>query len=311
MGSSRRSGAWRPVDGILVLDKPSGPSSNAALQQARRLFAAAKAGHTGSLDPLASGLLPILFGEATKLGGFLLEADKSYQARVTLGARTTTGDAEGAVIERSDPSRCSAELLEAACERFKGAIEQIPPMFSAIKLGGMPLYRLAREGQQVDREPRAVMIHELRVTGFHGDGFDLQVRCSKGTYIRTLAEDLAAAVGQCAHLGALRRTGCQPFEASQMVTLEALEQAARNSSEALDRFLLPPLSALPDWRRCVAEPWVAERLGHGAVVEPGLDLAPGPVAVVDAGGRMLGLAEVDTQGRWVPKRWLRPVSERT
>lgn len=302
---AKRGSAWRDVDGILLLDKPCGPSSNAALQQVRRLYRAAKAGHTGSLDPLASGLLPILFGEATKLGGHLLDADKRYVASVTLGARTTTGDAEGEVIERSDPARCTEARLEAVIGRFLGPIDQIPPMHSALKRDGTPLYRLARAGVEVEREPRRVVIHELRLTAFGDAGFEFEVHCSKGTYVRTLAEDLAAAVGQCAHLSALRRTGSAPFVAARMVTMETLEQAAHRSETALDALLLPPLAALEGWRRCEADAMLAQRLGSGAAVAPASAIEPGPVAVTGVDGRLLGIGEVGADGRLVPKRWLR------
>ena len=179
----------RKVDGILLLDKPLGLSSNTALQIVRRLYNADKAGHTGSLDPLATGLLPVCLGEATKLCGYLLDADKRYRARVRLGARTSTGDAEGEVVATSDPALASRAALEAAIPRFLGEIEQVPPMHSALKRDGQPLYRLARAGIEVERAPRRVRIRELRLLDWNGTEFEFEVACSKGTYVRTLAED--------------------------------------------------------------------------------------------------------------------------
>ncbi len=220
----------RKVDGILLLDKPLGLSSNTALQIVRRLYNADKAGHTGSLDPLATGLLPVCLGEATKLCGYLLDADKRYRARVRLGARTSTGDGEGEVVATSDAALVSRADLEAAIPRFLGEIEQVPPMYSALKRDGEPLYRLARAGIEVERAPRRVHIRELRVLDFDGLHFDFEVACSKGTYVRTLAEDWAAAVGQQAHLSALRRTGLEPFDASAMVALEPLEQTGEGAA---------------------------------------------------------------------------------
>ncbi|MGH8431877.1 MAG: tRNA pseudouridine(55) synthase TruB, partial [Solimonas sp.] len=215
----------RAVNGILLFDKPRGFSSNDALQRVKRLFRAEKAGHTGNLDPLATGLLPICFGQATKLCGHLLDSDKRYLARVKPGEKTTTGDTEGEVIQRSDAGLLSREALEAVLPAFTGTIRQVPPMYSALKHQGQRLYELAREGVEVERQPREVAIHELRLTAFEPGGFELDVRCSKGTYIRTLAEDLAAALGQCAHLVALRRTEVAPFEGA-IRTWEDLQAAA-------------------------------------------------------------------------------------
>src|SRR4051812_47701901 len=204
----------RDVDGVLLLDKPSGISSNAALQSARRLFAARRAGHTGTLDPMATGLLVLCFGEATKFSGALLDADKAYAARVRLGARTSTGDAEGEVIERREV-RAGPAQIEAALARFRGGIEQVPPMHSAIKHLGRPLYAYARKGETVERSARRVVIRELVLEGMSGEEIDLRVACSKGTYIRTLAEDIGEALGCGGHLSALRRTAVGPFPLGQ------------------------------------------------------------------------------------------------
>jgi tRNA pseudouridine55 synthase len=208
------------TDGALLLDKPLGLSSNAALQAAKRLLGARKAGHAGTLDPLASGLLLLLFGEATKFAGPMLDADKEYLASVKLGEKTSTGDSEGEVLERKD---IPAKVDEASLEKFKGEIEQIPPMHSALKRGGVPLYKLARKGKTVVREPRRVRIAELELLKFEASVMEIRVRCSKGTYIRTLAEDIAAALGTVGHLAALRRTASGAFRIDDGITLDALE----------------------------------------------------------------------------------------
>jgi len=209
------------MDGALLLDKPVGLSSNAALQKAKKLLGARKAGHAGTLDPLASGLLLLLFGEATKFAGPLLDADKEYLATVKLGERTSTGDAEGEVLERKDvPDSIEAARLEP----FRGEIEQLPPMHSALKRDGVPLYKLARKGQSVERAARRVRITTLDLAGFRKPLMELRVRCSKGTYVRTLAEDIALALGTVGHLGGLRRIASGGFRVEDGVTLDALEQ---------------------------------------------------------------------------------------
>jgi tRNA pseudouridine55 synthase len=225
------------IDGALLLDKPVGLSSNAALQRAKKALGARKAGHAGTLDPLASGLLLLLFGEATKFAGPLLDADKEYLASVKLGEKTSTGDAEGEVLERkSIPEKIEA----AALERFRGEIEQIPPMYSALKRDGVPLYKLARKGETVERAPRKVRIAELELVACRSPVAELRVRCSKGTYVRTLAEDIAAALGTVGHLAALRRTASGGFRVSDGVTLEALEKMTREEG----RRRLVPLDGL-------------------------------------------------------------------
>jgi tRNA pseudouridine55 synthase len=206
-------------DGALLLDKPVGISSNRALQEAKKLLGARKAGHAGTLDPLASGLLVLLFGEATKLAGPLLDDDKEYVATLKLGERTATGDAEGEVIERK-PVR--TEGLEAVLARFVGEIEQVPPMYSALKRDGVPLYALARKGERVERAARRVQVRDIENLGIEGPLLRLRVRCSKGTYVRTLAEDIGEALGTCAHLAALRRTASGRFAVGSAVTLEQL-----------------------------------------------------------------------------------------
>ena len=293
----------RDVTGILVLDKPPGMSSNAALQHVKRLYRADKAGHTGALDPLATGVLPICLSQATKLSGYLLDADKRYHVRAAVGSCTTTGDAEGEVTRRSDAAALTRDQLEAVLPRFTGEIRQRPPMYSALKRDGRPLYELAREGIEVDRAERPVRIEGLALTAFGPGAFELDVRCSKGTYIRTLVEDLAAAAGHCAHVALLRRVEAGPFGPADLVTAETLERSAEAGPEALDALLLPPLAGLASWRRVEVGEASARRLAHGQAVE-----APagprGLVAVTGAGGVLLGIAEQGGDGALTPRRWM-------
>ncbi len=218
----RRHVRGRDVNGILLLDKPSGITSNDALQQVKRLYFAKKAGHTGSLDPLASGVLPICMGEATKVSAFLLDADKRYQVRCQLGVRTATADAEGEVLETRPVGNYSEQQLEAVLDGFRGSIEQVPPMYSALKHEGQRLYKLARQGVEVEREARTVEIYQLTLTGRGPDWIDIAVHCSKGTYVRTLAEDIGDRLGCGAHVSALRRTAVGPYSETGLVTLEQL-----------------------------------------------------------------------------------------
>ncbi|MDP1693766.1 MAG: tRNA pseudouridine(55) synthase TruB [Burkholderiaceae bacterium] len=235
--------AKRAVHGVLLLDKPLGLSSNDALQKAKRLFRAEKAGHTGTLDPLASGLLPLCFGAATKFSQTSLDADKRYTATLTLGQTTTTGDLEGSLVDER-PVRLLRAEVEAACHRFTGAIEQRPPMHSALKHEGKALYEYARQGIEVERAARSIVIHRIDILDWQAQTLVLDVLCSKGTYIRTLAEEIGEALGCGAHLAALRRTGSGPLEVSDAITLDelaALDEAARDAK------LLPPDVLLADW----------------------------------------------------------------
>jgi tRNA pseudouridine55 synthase len=229
----------RALDGVLLLDKPIGLSSNDALIRAKRLYLAKKAGHTGTLDPLASGLLPLCFGEATKFSQDLLEADKTYEATMRLGIRTTTGDAEGEAIETREISCDQAAVLE-ALSRFRGEIVQVPPMYSALKRDGKPLYEYARAGQVVEREGRQVTIHALELLACALPDVTFRVTCSKGTYVRTLAEDIGEALGCGAHLVALRRTGVGALTLENAVTLDALSDAEESARDAW----LQPVDAL-------------------------------------------------------------------
>jgi tRNA pseudouridine55 synthase len=242
----------RALDGVLLLDKGLGLSSNDALVRAKRLFLAQKAGHTGTLDPLASGLLPLCFGEATKFSQDLLEADKTYEATMRLGVRTSTGDAEGEVLE-TRPVEVGVPDVEAALARFRGPISQVPPMHSALKRDGKPLYEYARAGQVVERAARDVTIHALELLSAALPDVTFRVTCSKGTYVRTLAEDIGAALGCGAHLVALRRTGVGALTLEHAVTLEALEAMDSATRDACLRPVDALLSTFPIVRLGVAE----------------------------------------------------------
>jgi len=237
---SRKKG--NDVDGILLLDKPLGRSSNSALQKVRYLFNAKKAGHTGSLDPLATGVLPLCFGQASKVTSFLLDSDKRYRCTAQLGVTTTTGDKEGDELEVRDITPFTEDDIEKVLTDYRGDIEQIPPMYSALKHNGQPLYKLARQGIEIERKVRHVTIHELTLIEFTEDSITLDVHCSKGTYIRTLAQDIGEAMGFGAHLSMLRRTEVSPFDCSKLFTIEEIEKLA--SENALAEILLPIDSAL-------------------------------------------------------------------
>uniref|UniRef100_UPI0021489D28 tRNA pseudouridine(55) synthase TruB n=1 Tax=Tahibacter caeni TaxID=1453545 RepID=UPI0021489D28 len=240
---------WREVHGILLLDKPPGLSSNQALQKARRLFLAAKGGHTGSLDPMATGLLPLCFGEATKIAGYLLGAAKAYRATVRLGATTTTADADGEILQRRPVPALDTAAIEAALAPLRGRIVQVPPVYSALKLAGVPLYKRARDGEDVSAAPREVEVFRLDLLRRAGDELELDVECGSGTYVRSLARDLGEALGCGAHLTGLRRTWIDPFREPRMYGLDELERLLLTQGrEAIDALLLDTdagLAALP------------------------------------------------------------------
>ena len=287
----------RRVSGVLLLDKPVGISSNHALQAAKRLFRADKAGHAGTLDPLASGLLPVLLGDATRFSGFLLNAEKGYRADISLGARTTTGDAEGEVLERRPVSAGQAQV-EAVLARFRGSQSQTPPMYSALKRDGQPLYALARRGETVEREPRDIEIFRLELQSWEPERLVLDVSCSKGTYIRTLAEDIGEALGCGAHLGGLRRTATGAFRIEEAVSLEALDLLAEGGRDALLRPVDAVLAQLP---KVGLDEALAGRFCHGQTVA--LAGVPAGVSrVYGPSGRFLGLGEHGGEGRLTPKR---------
>lgn len=294
------------VDGVLLLDKPVGLTSNAALLQARRLLAARKAGHTGTLDPLASGLLPLLFGEATKFAADLLDADKTYEATLKLGITTSTGDAEGEPV-RTRAVAVSAEDLKAVLARFVGDILQVPPMHSALKRDGQPLYKLARAGRTVERAARQVSIRELCLLALDGDCVRIAVACSKGTYIRVLAEDVGEALGCGAHLTALRRmqVGALRLDAAATLAgLEALPLAQRRAS------LQPVDALLTTLPQIVLEPAQATRFGCGQRLSIGARAAA-RVRVYAEHGRLLGIASIDDQGCLAPTRLMQQCGERS
>jgi tRNA pseudouridine55 synthase len=285
------------IDGALLLDKPVGLSSNAALQRAKRLLGAAKAGHAGTLDPLASGLLLVMFGEATKFAGPLLDADKEYLASVKLGERTATGDAEGAVLERREVA-VGRDAVPRALERFRGEIEQVPPMHSALKHEGTPLYRLARRGQKVERTPRRIRIVQLQLLKQEDALLELRVVCSKGTYIRVLAEDIGEALGCGAHLSALRRTAAGRFRVEDAAGLEALEAMTRSERE---RRLLPLPALLDGLPRAELGADDEARLRQGQALKIS-GLGAGLCAVVRPDGAVIGLGSADGAGGLKPLR---------
>ena len=300
----RRHG--RRVDGILVLGKPAGFSSNQALQCVKRLFGAAKAGHTGSLDPLATGVLPLCFGEATKFSQYLLDADKAYESTIVFGIATDTGDADGKVQEECDASALTASDVAAALVNFEGEIEQVPSMYSAIKQNGQPLYKLARQGVEVERKARNVVVKKLELREFRGGDkpeADIYLECSKGTYVRTLAEDLGKALGCGAHVSALRRTRSGPFRIEHCValgTLEALKE--QHEYRELDALLAPADAALEEL------PLVRLSESGGFYMRQGQPVmvpnAPrdGIVRVALDSGEFLGVGEILGDGRVAPRR---------
>lgn len=295
----------RDISGILIVDKPVGLSSNAVLQRVKRLFRASKAGHGGSLDPLASGVLPVFFGAATRLSTYALDAPKRYVVEATLGARTTTGDAEGEVIARAPVPELGREQLAALLAvRFTGVLQQIPPMYSALKVAGRPLYALARQGVEVERAERAITIYEIQLLRLDGAIVELDVRCSKGTYIRTLVEDIGVALGCGAHVSVLRRSEAGPFTLAESHTLEALQACAEQSGAALDACLLPLSRGVASLPRMIVSEAQADELRHGRVIT--IAGCSGTVAVFDVAGQLLSIGEHDDAGLLHPRRNFSP-----
>jgi len=298
MKPARRDGG-DGIDGVLLLDKPSGVSSHAAVQKAKRLYRARKAGHTGTLDPLATGLLPVCLGEATKFSHLLLDADKSYVATIRLGVTTATGDLEGEVTGRA-PVSVAREAAEAVLRRFVGEILQVPPMHSAIKQGGQPLYKLARAGRAVPRAPRRVVIRDLALAGFGETELEISVTCSKGTYIRVLAEDIGRELGCGACLARLRRIAVGEFSlASGATGFERLETLVPGEREAL---LLPADALVASLPRFDLDAGEAGRLRRGQPVELAEARAVGLARIYGPAREFLGVAEVIAPGRIVPRR---------
>ncbi len=295
------------LSGILLLDKPTGLSSNAALQRVRRTLGVDKAGHVGSLDPLATGMLPICLGEATKIAGDVLSGRKCYRFTVALGARTATGDMEGAVVETAPVPPLDPATLEAVRQRFVGRQTQVPPMYSALKRDGQPLYKLARAGVEVERQARDIELFQLVLLGFGPSHVELETLCSKGTYVRVLAEDIAKALGTCGHVTALRRVHVEPFEAEPMETLESVIEAREQGRSPR---VLPadwPLAHLP--KVSLSGAWVA-RLMHGQSVPiQALATSSGPevfdalrIRLYDDAGTFLGIGAGDGHGSVQPRR---------
>ncbi len=284
------------------MDKPAGISSNDVVQQAKRLFGAQKVGHTGSLDPLATGVLPLCFGEATKFSQYLLDADKKYWAQVRLGITTETGDADGEVIAQADASSVTPAQAVAALETFVGEIEQIPSMYSALKHQGQPLYKLARKGIEVERAPRQVSIYSAELLQFSEASIELRVHCSKGTYIRSLAEDLGAALGCGAHVSALRRLAAGPYEEGQATTLAELCET--NDMQEMDALLLPVSSAVDSWPAVRLHEDTAHYVRQGQPVQVAHAPTDGWVQIFELAeeDRFLGVGEILTDGRVAPRR---------
>lgn len=284
----------RPVNGILLLDKPSGISSNRALQQVKRLFVAAKAGHTGSLDPLATGLLPVCFGEATKIAGYVLGARKAYAAECRLGITTDTCDSDGAVLQERPVPALDDHAIRAGLAALTGRIVQVPPVYSALKQGGVPLYKRARRGEQVQAPPREVEVSRFELTGRAGNTLRLKVECGSGTYVRSLVRDLGEALGCGAHLTALRRLWVEPFREPRMFTLDELEALREEGTAALYRCLLPVEAALADWALLELDERGADDVAHGRTLH--VTVAPGRYRANAPDGHLLAIGEVDAAG---------------
>ncbi len=295
----------RSVSGIIIFDKPYGFSSNGALQKVRWLLNSDKGGHTGSLDPLATGVLPLCFGEATKFSRYLLDADKVYEATMQLGVTTNTADAEGEVLETKPVNVTSADI-EAALPQFRGVIQQVPPMYSALKKDGQPLYKLARAGITIDRPARTVTINRLELLSHDGDQARILVSCTKGTYIRSLVEDIGALLGCGAHVAQLRRTQAGPFDLTHAVTLEELEQAhEEGGAEALDAFMIPMDSGLLHWPSVEMTENGSFFWLNGQPVRAQNSPLEGMVRVYNHNQEFIGVGEMDDDGMVAPKRLIR------
>ena len=292
----------RKINGIFLLNKPIGISSNKALQKVKRLFNAAKAGHTGSLDPLASGMLPICLGEATKFSQYLLDSDKRYQVQGLLGIKTETADAEGAAIATSEVDVSESDFLE-VMKNYRGAIEQIPSMYSAIKVDGQPLYKLAREGITIEREARPVTIHSLEMLKFESPYVEMDVYCSKGTYIRNLVEDMGDDLGCGAHVSALHRSQVGPYNAEAMMTFEQIEALLESSGvDGLDELLLPVDSSVSHWPEVILNSSLAFYIQQGQPIQFPNTPKNGGIRLITDDGQFIGIGEIDENGMVAPKR---------
>ncbi len=293
----------RKVNGILLLDKPKGDTSNRALQKIKRLFNAKKAGHTGTLDPLASGLLPVCFGEATKVAQYLLDSDKRYLSEFIFGSSTTTGDVEGEISENKSWSNIDEADVVRCMFDMTGELRQIPPMYSAIKSGGNRLYDLARKGLTIEREARKINIRKFDLLSYQAPICSIDVTCSKGTYIRVLAEDLAVALGTVGHVASLRRTQSGAFHVKDAYTINALELLAeKNGVEFLDSVLLPLDHALTHLNKITLLPEISRMFMNGLNLGTPSDFLEGELLRVYSKSKFLGIGEVDENGQIVPKR---------
>lgn len=304
--NNRRKSRGRDVDGIVILDKPTGHTSNDALQRLKRIYGAAKAGHTGSLDPLATGVLPICFGEATKYSQYLLDADKAYEVTAKLGVRTASGDSEGEVLDTKPADDITREALEAILPKFRGAIEQVPSMYSALKHQGQPLYKLARQGVEVERQARPVQIYHLELTHFDGDEFKLSVQCSKGTYVRTLVEDIGLALGNFAHVIQLRRTQAGPYTLQDAHTFEEIAALLESGGhQAVDTLLKPVGSSVMHWPELVLTESTAFYLKTGQAVRVPEAPGEGWVRLAGPDNEFIGVGEILDDGRVAPRRLIK------
>ncbi len=300
--SRQRRRRVRNINGIVVLDKANGLSSNAALQEVKRLYEANKAGHAGSLDPLATGVLPVCLGEATKVSQFLLDSDKRYRARIKLGIRTDTGDSEGSIIERNEGIRVSREAIERALTKFKGEVEQVPPMHSAIKMNGVPLYKLARKGIAVEREPRLVTLYQICLVEFVNSELELEISCSKGTYIRTIADDLGQELGCGAHVIELRRTQAGVFTEKDSISSEELALEKENRGlDKIDQFLIPMDRAIQDLPEVNLPSITASHVKNGQAVLVRHLPKNGLVRMYED-EQFIGIGSIDDDGKVAPKR---------
>ena len=304
MGRRRHNNRGRNVNGILILDKPLGISSNKALQEVKKLLFAQKAGHTGSLDPLATGLLAICFGESTKMANYIVDSEKHYRVTGLLGSTTVTGDTEGDVLEEKPVPPFDRTQLESILEQFTGEIMQIPPMYSALKHNGEPLYKLARQGIEIEREPRPITIYSLSLLDFTETTFTLEVICSKGTYIRTLVEDIGEKLGCGAHTIELRRTSVGPFTEKDMVSMDTLVDAEQNDREALNNYVKPVETALIDFPEVKLSPDAAYYVRQGQAVTVPHAPTSGSVCLFAEDTSFIGIGQILDDGRVTPKRLL-------
>lgn len=300
--SRQRRRRVRNISGIVVLDKANGLSSNAALQEVKRLYEANKAGHAGSLDPLATGVLPVCLGEATKVSQFLLDSDKRYRARIKLGIRTDTGDREGSIIERNEGISVSRKAIERALTKFKGEVEQVPPMHSAIKMNGVPLYKLARKGITVEREPRLVTLYQICLVEFVNSELELEISCSKGTYIRTIADDLGQELGCGAHVIELRRTQAGVFTEKDSISAEELALEKENRGlDKIDQFLIPMDRAIQDLPEVNLPSITASHVKNGQAVLVRHLPKNGLVRMYED-EQFIGIGSIDDDGKVAPRR---------